>query len=327
MRRVLSTSLYPALALLIAGAAAVSLGESREQLPAIPWALTDISADARTVTILHEDPHCGGHAGKPLVREGGAAVSIGVMYVRDAPPDATIACTSDLRVTRDRVTLSRPLGSRRLQQPAVADDDGAWRSFVGSGEPRLCRRLLRLELSAGVFRTRWGRAKLRRCRAPVLDSVLRLPIMRRAPSAADRGRSPSDLADQDVQFEVLRDDLVRGVRRPARLWVIPGPRITCVQVRGRRGEPVQQRCDQSARVGKRGLTVVSPCDGGSDGLVRVAGIVPAGVRRVQMRRHNRVVASGVVRDGVFRVAGRRPDSVTLGRVRFAIGRAIADCGP
>lgn len=264
--------------------------------PSITWRVSDLSDDARTVSVFHEEPHCQTRPGRAQLTEDARAVRIRIPLVRSGLPKDTF-CTADLRYTTTKVRLAAPLGRRRLEQ---AKGRIAKRS-TALGTP--CPRLLRAPRDAPLFDVPMFAALLADCRKPVPPGVLAMPIFRVPPGPDDRITT----GERDhIAFQpfFLRRDLARSVNvGPSTVKLIPGAETSCVLVRYGRFD-LDVDCALSDRVARRGLFVEDVCnDRTPPRRVRVLGVAPLGVPSVRMTRKGRTVATADVVDGAFSISG------------------------
>ena len=287
------------------------------------WKLVSVSADARTIGVLHDQPHCQTRAGRATVRESSSAVHISIEQVeKDLPADG--ACLGDLRLGVSRVRLQRALGAKRLTQPV----DGRGGRELGFSMPqwqRICPRQLALPSQAPARKVPWVQRRLRFCQESIPASVRALPILRRKPSSADR-LSPSVLRELAPQPFIVERSLARGLKRPAPMWLVPGPRTSCLFVRFRQSEAPRNECDATQTVARRGLYVADFCANRKRPRhLSTAGIVPAGVRAIEIRRHGRVIKRAAVRSGAWRARTLYPTSISYGAVRLSVPQPSGGC--
>ncbi|WP_354697202.1 hypothetical protein [Paraconexibacter sp. AEG42_29] len=151
---------------------------------------------------------------------------------------------------------------------------------------------------------------------PLQPGVLSLDILRRPKSAADggvaraQGGLPPRLLTRDYGGlpPLMRPDLRRGLRHP-RIWFTPGTVSSCLQARDHVYGLINETCKDSSRVARDGLFSVEPCASRAPGRVIVSGVVPLGVRTVQLKAGNRTVATARARHGAVLVAGPRADGI------------------
>jgi hypothetical protein len=202
------------------------------------WKLVSVSADARTIGVLHDQPHCQTKAGRATVRESSLAVHIAIEELAtDLPADGI--CHTNLRLEVSRVRLRRPLGAKRLEQPV--DGRGARAlGFSMSQWQRICPRQLALPLEAPARKVPWVQRRLRFCQESLPASLRASPILRREPSGADR-LSASVLRELAPQPFIVRRSRARGLKRPAPMWFVPGPRTSQRAAERRYAPPTQAR--------------------------------------------------------------------------------------
>ena len=272
---------------------------------------------------MHDQPHCRTKAGRATVRESSSAVDIAIEEVaKDLPADG--ACHGDLRLGVSRVRLQRPLGARSLTQPV---DGGGVRAldFSMPQWQRICARQLALPSQAPARKVPWVQRRVRFCQESIPVSLRALPILRRKPSGTDR-LSPSVLRELAPQPFMVERSLARGLKRPAPMWFVPGPRTSCLFVRFRRSEAPRNECDATRDVATRGLYVADFCaDRKRPRHLSTAGIVPAGVRAIEILRHRRVIKRAAVRGGAWHARTLYPTSISYGAVRLSVPQPSGGC--
>ncbi|HEX8121827.1 MAG TPA: hypothetical protein VF549_11240 [Solirubrobacteraceae bacterium] len=315
-----------ALGILAASAGCAAAGEraapAAEQVtsgPSIPWTIADVSDDARTVAVSHEEPHCETRPGRPQVTERERFVVIRIPLVRVDLPEG-VACTQEMRYTTSRVALARPLGRRRLRQ------SNGRPARLSKGMGTMCPRLLRAPRDAPLFDVPLFAREVADCRRPVPGSVLALPIMQHARTSADR-LTRGEREDVRVQPFYLRADLSRAARIGRfRLRLVPGAEQTCLFARFSAFEGPELTCASSVRAGRRGLFAEDVCaDRTPPRRVRVLGVAPPGVAVVTMTRKGRTVASAPTRGGVYVVRGNDPTRLHVGGATLRLRGATTPC--
>jgi hypothetical protein len=300
----------------------VARGPANERVtrgPSIPWDISDVTDDARTVVVAHEEPHCETRPGRPQLTETDRSVVIRIPLVRVEAPQG-FGCDSALRSTTSKVGLSRPLGRRRLRQP----NGRPGRLSRGMGS--MCPRLLRAPDDVALFDVPLFAEEVRRCRRPVPSSVLALPILKRAPTPAD-GLTRSEREDVAIQPFYLRADLSRAARVGRfKVKLVPGAAQTCLFVRFSRFYGAELTCARSAEVGRRGLFEENVCvDRTPPRRVRVLGVAPAGVTVVRMTRNGRTIARARTRQGVYAMIGNDPLRLHVGGSVMRLRGATTPC--
>ncbi len=292
-------------------------GGAREDA-SIRWVLADVSDDARTISVFHEEHHCQSRPGRPEVRETSSVVRVRIP-LEDADLQGA-GCTADLRYMTSRVRLAAPLATRALQQPK--------RRTRAPGVPSSsrCPRLLRAPRDAPLFDVpRFARA-LARCERPVPAAVLALPLLRRPASPADR-LGPQARRELASGPTYQRLELARGTRVGRGSVVLaPGAEESCASFRSADGFG-ELVCGTTALVVRRGLFVEDVCeDRTPPRRVTVTGVAPAGVRSVRLTRRERTVARAAVRRGAYEVAGNDALRLHVGGAQLRLRAATTDCG-
>jgi hypothetical protein len=304
-------------------AVAVVRDDKTKRLAPLAWRLGSVSTDARTVGIWHEDPRCYRKLGPIAVDERRDSVKITVTQIAlDAPANSICDATGPAVVITE-LHLRQPLATRRLvQAPGAATDPVALDPLldrVARLQNRMCPAWRRLPANAPARDVPWAARRVAICIQPLPRALRRLPLLRRPRSRADRlpagARSEAGRSPQGT-----RTDLVRGVRRPARLWLIPGPRRTCLYVTFARLEGQQSRCEPSPTVARRGTYVARSCLTGPVHARRrsLAGVVPPGVKTVRLLRNHRIVAQATVINGAWSTSSRDPTQLTYANTRLRI---------
>jgi hypothetical protein len=285
--------------------------------PSIRWQIMDVSDDARTVVAFHEEPHCGSKPGSPQLTETDRSVVIRIPEVVVAQPES---CTDDLRFTTSKVRLVRTLGTRRL----IQHDGRAARLTRISGSK--CPRILRAPAGAPLFDVPLFARERARCRRPVPRSVLALPIYQRPPTRADR-LTRGERQEVAIQPFRLHSHLSRAAQvGPFKIKLVPGADQTCLFVRFTRFEGAEMACDDSRRVGRRGLFGEDVChDRSPPRRVRALGVSPRGVAVVRMTRKGRTVASAHPDRGVYAISGEDPLRLHVGRWTARLRGATTLC--
>lgn len=290
----------------------------------VPWELVRVSADARTLTIFHEAPHCETHAGRAVVRETERAVVITVPELSSHLGRGE-GCTADLRMEQEAVRLAAPLGHRRLSQPAPR---GSQRDAVDPnrlvriGAPE-CTTLLRLPPDAPAHQVPWVATRLRACNAPLPRLARELPILQRSRTAADH--LPRSLVEEAAHSQrILRPTLARRIAASVPVWFVPGPKTSCL---GRlvQGHAQFTACRATSVVARRGAYASTTCTNSTPRAVTLIGFVPAGVDRVHLAPKRGRARWVAVHDGVWRARTPYPLEITFGVVRFRTDFLTRSC--
>ncbi len=305
---------------LVASGEASAATQPGDRGRSIAWQLSDVSDDGRTVSVFHEEPHCETVPGRAEVTQDAARVRVRVPVLRrELPADAV--CTADLRFTTTRVRLRAPLGARRLEQP------GGRPLRFAQGPGQRCPRILRARADAPLLDVPLFARERARCLRPVPATVLAFPLLRRAPSAPDR---LSRFEQQDLALErtYLQRALARGAPLPGgSVVMVPGAEGSCAFFRapGFGG----RECASTRQLVRRGLfaqAFVDPCASARvRGVVRVAGIAPAGAATARLVRGGKTVADVPVRDGVYALSAFGATGLVVAGARLPLERASSEC--
>lgn len=150
-----------------------------------------------------------------------------------------------------------------------------------------------------------------RCNERLGPALLSLPILRQV--APDSDRLPGEMAYQLVDRTfVTRPSQARALRNPVRMWLVPGPRNSCVFLYdGSSG------CRDSDQLVRRGMFVAR--EGCPVGRTPITGVTPAGVRTLRLLRRGRVVKQVSVINGAWRaIPDMHPDTIVYARIRLHV---------
>lgn len=310
-----------ALAVVVAGCGGPGKGEV---VGFIPWQLTAVSDDARTLTLTHEIPHCGTGAGAPVVRARGDVVEITVPEVSDGD-GGEMACTAEMRIGSSDVTLARPLGSRTLARPTTRGVRPIVDRLPLRMRPRECVPLLRVPEGAAARDVPWVANRIAACTAPLPASLRQLPIMRRARTSDDA--LPERLVARAAEHGViLRTAAARRITPDRPLWLVPGPRWTCVGRIVRDEYADLTDCQSTRTVAGRGLFVAATCVKRTPRRIAIAGVVPAGTDRVRLvPRRGAARSVSVGSDGTWSARAPYPLEVAWGQARLAMTYDMRAC--
>ena len=188
------------------------------------------------------------------------------------------ACPDVLRSAVTRVRLNAPLGTRRLRQPPGGSGDRDFLRRIAGLRNGDCPAFRRLPVDARARDVPWVTRRAKICSDPVRRGVRALPVLRRLASRADR-LPRSIQAYATISARVLRTDLARGALGPVRVWLVPGPRQSCMFARFGVDEGDESSCVSSRGFAARHGTFISRyCASGRRGNRRrsLAGVVPRG---------------------------------------------------
>ena len=239
------------------------------------WYVESVSADARTIGVVHEAASCTTKAGPTTVVERPTSVSIAVTE-RHVSRVGDGACPDVLRSAVTRVRLNAPLGTRRLRQPPGGSGDRDFLRRIAGLRNGDCPAFRRLPVDARARDVPWVTRRAKICSDPVRRGVRALPVLRRLASRADR-LPRSIQAYATISARVLRTDLARGALGPVRVWLVPGPRQSCMFARFGVDEGDESSCVSSRRLARHGTFISRYCASGRRGNRRrsLAGVVLA----------------------------------------------------
>lgn len=199
------------------------------------------------------EPHCGVEPGRPASVETGSA---------------------DRRFKVSHAHLRSALGTRRLTQP----NRGA-RGQAGRFPATDCPRYVHLPSDAAARAVPWVTRRIRFCSERLPARLLALPILRRKASSTNRLSRETRIALSSQTF-VTRTEQTRGLRRPTRMWFVPGPRRSCLYA-----APYAQTCQPSRAVAGKGMYAAGYCvERSPPRRLSVAGVVPAAIHAVRLQR-------------------------------------------
>lgn len=316
-----------ALAFAVAGCGGPAKGE---RVGILRWTLIAVSDDARTLTIEHEEPHCTTTAGAPVVRERADEIEITVPEVSDGS-SGEVACTLEERIGSSTVRLRAPLGDRALRAPTL---NGRMRTLkerpILRLRPQECLPLARIPEGAPARAVPWVTNRIASCTAPLPSRLRELPILRRPRTIDDR--LPADLvALTRERGPIVRSAASRRIKPGAPVWLVPGPRWTClartVTLAGIRGShPAITDCVSSNTVARRGLLASARCVRSTPTTIALLGVVPGGVERVRLVPSRGIARSIAVReDGTWSATAPYPLEVAWGATRVRTTYDLRSC--
>jgi hypothetical protein len=294
-------------------------------LPPVTWRLGSVSADARTLEVVYMWAGCSSRVDRLEVEERQRSVSITVPRHRVELPD-DVVCPAILALSRTHVRLRQALAGRRLLQPRGESHDPAGLASTTRLRNGDCAAFRRLKPDAPARDVPWVARRAQTCSQLLPRSLAALPMLRRPGSRADR--LPDRIAGE-VNFRkpILRLDLARGARRPARVWFLPGSASSCLYAQFRRFDIRERACEASTVLARRGMYVARSCVVASRRGPRrtLAGVVPAGISRVRLLRHGRTVAHATVDRGLWSTTAPAPDRITYANTSLRVRRSSARC--
>ena len=297
------------------GAAACGGPDEGDVVSYIPWSLTAVSADARTLSITHEVPHCETYPGPVRVRETAGAVEVAVPELSEGG-DGEFTCTADLQIGTDEIRLAQPLGSRELRGRSRGGKlQPARRGQVSRLRPDECTPFLAYSEDAPARDVPWVAARVAACTAPVPQRLLRLPILQRDRTRGDRlPLALHQIVDQGGV--ILRPQAARRIRPGTSVWLIPGPRYTCVGRVTRDGVARLNDCQSTNTVAGRGLFTTATCSNRTPAAITLVGVVPSGTATVRLRPKRGSARTVRVRaDGTWTARAPYPLEVAWGETR------------